>query len=122
MQASNLGGLGSRCRSSPPVLPFGLSLGDTFALPLNHQLSLKLGNRAEHVEHQTPGAIGRIDGLLKHLKGDGLRFQPGTNGNEVGHAPCKPVELCDDENVAFPCIIKRALKRFATEGCDVTGE
>jgi hypothetical protein len=48
--------------------------------------------------------------LLKHPKSDGLRFQPATNGNEVGHAPCKPVELCDDENVAFPCIIKRGLE------------
>jgi hypothetical protein len=64
----------------------------------------------EHVEHQTAGAIGRVDGLLKHPKSDGLRFQPATNGNEVGHAPCKPVELCDNENVAFPCIVERGLE------------
>ncbi len=68
-----------------------------------HWLLLALGliglGVAIHVEHQTPGAIGGVDGLFKHLKGDGLRFQPGTNGNEVGHASCKPVELCDDKNV-----------------------
>ena len=44
------------------------------------------------------------------LRATAFALQPATNGNEVGHAPCKPVELCDDENVAFPCILKRGLK------------
>src|SRR4029077_19492968 len=102
MQASNLRGVGPCCRSSPSVLPFGLSLSDAFALPLEHQLSLKLSNCAEHVEHQTAGAIGRVDGLLKHPESDALGSHPATNGTEVEHAPFKPVELCDDEDVAFP--------------------
>jgi hypothetical protein len=41
-------------------------------LPLKHQLPFKLGNRSEHVEHQTAGAIGGVDRLVKHLEGDAL--------------------------------------------------
>jgi hypothetical protein len=110
MQASNLGGLCPSRRCASPVLPFGLSLGDAFALPLEHQLSLKLGNCADNVEHQTAGAIRGVDGLVKHLEGDGLRFQPLTNGNEMRDAAGQPIEPCDDKSVAFPCILKRGLK------------
>jgi hypothetical protein len=51
----HLVGLHSRCRRSALVLPFDLGLGDADQHALFNQLSLELGDSAEHVEHEPAG-------------------------------------------------------------------
>ena len=77
----------ARAVGARPLYFLSLSLGDAFALPLEHQLSLKMGNCAEHVEHQTAGAIGRVDRLIEHLEGDALYLGAGLVKNRMGTSP-----------------------------------
>src|SRR5262245_9940561 len=51
--ARRLRALGSCGWSTSFVFPFGLSLGNAFALALKHQLALELGDGSKHVEHQS---------------------------------------------------------------------
>jgi len=45
--------------------------------------------------------------LVKHLEGDILLSQFLVNGDEMRDASGKPIELGDDESVAFSRILKR---------------
>src|SRR5262249_59508820 len=87
-QSVNLRCLRSCGRSSPLVFPLSLSLGNAFALPLQHQLSFELGDGPKHVEHQSAGAIGGVDSLLEHLKGDAFLLSPFPNDHEMKYDSC----------------------------------
>jgi hypothetical protein len=52
----DLGGLGASGRLPPLVLAFDRGLGDPFALALERNLALELGDRADDVEHEPAGA------------------------------------------------------------------
>jgi hypothetical protein len=54
-------GLGASGGLAALVLALGLGLGDAFSLTLQHQFPFELGNRAEQVEHQSPGGRAGVE-------------------------------------------------------------
>jgi hypothetical protein len=56
------------CGGSASVLPLGLSLSDADEHALPNELSLKLSDCAEHVEHEPSCRRGRVDGLIENLQ------------------------------------------------------
>lgn len=91
----------------------GLGPGDAVGGALLDQLTLELGDRGKHMQHQAPGCRGRIDGLIDNEEIDLLDRQFLDDGREVEYGPGQSIELGDDEHVALAHEIERGGKSFA---------
>src|SRR6516225_10632193 len=65
-QRNDLRGTRSRGRDAALVLTLGRCAGDPLALALQHDFSLKLRNRGDHVEQQATNRLRRIDLRVEH--------------------------------------------------------
>ena len=68
------------------------------ALP--DQIALKLGKRAEDVEHEHPARRGGVDLLGERSETDTARCQFADLLDQVAHRTAEPVELPHDQHVA----------------------
>src|SRR5262245_39112287 len=82
-QTLDLGCLGSCSRSSSFVLSFRLGLGNALALPLKHELALKLGNCPKHVEHQPAGAIFAGASIMRLIANAPLMNKSSSSRSEL---------------------------------------
>jgi hypothetical protein len=66
------------------------------------QVALELGHHREHVEQQPPYRISGVVPAATEAECDTLRRQFVSNLTRVPHRTREPIELGDDEGVAFP--------------------
>ena len=102
--------LRARRRSAALVFAFRLRLGDAFALALQHDLALELGDGADHVEDQAADRRRRVELRRQHLEACALRMKPGLDLAEVRNRAGDAVNLGDHQHIAFAGEVERRLK------------
>jgi hypothetical protein len=115
-QADGVRRLGLRRRLPTLVLALGLRLGDSLALPLEHDLTLELGERGEHVQHQPARCAAGVHGAAAEVedsKRDAFGFQGVHQFRKVPGGAGQPVKLRYDQRVAIPRIVQSGIKLLA---------
>lgn len=94
----------------------GLGSGDAVRGTLPDQLTLELGQRSQHVQHQSSGRRRGIDGLIEHDEIDLFGGETIDNCCEIQHRSRQTVELGDDEHVAVADEIEGAEQFCSVDG------
>ena len=78
--------------------------------PLADHRTLELGKRGQHVEIEPPAGARRVDLLLQRSEADLRLPQRIDHLNKMRQGAAEPVELPDDENIAFLEVRQRVRK------------